>query len=261
MRSLVERQRAFASALLDLRQPLPPGLHCASGAQLDARFSVYRNNVAVALIESLRSTFPVVAQLVGAECFAALALPYAQHSPPESAVLLRYGGSFADYLQANEAATGLSYLADVARIEWHWLEAYYAAEATPSSLEQLQAAAGEALPQSALCLHPSIRWLAVEHSAYSIWRAHREPTHEAVLQVNDAREHVLILRPHADVIDHAAAPEMLVLLQALAVGHSLMGAAEAVLAAMPQADLGALFHHLFESGAVIGTREPCIHAD
>jgi len=260
MKSLAERQREFAGALLDARQPVPEGLACPPGVALAERFAVYRNNVAVALTESLRSTFPVVEQLVGSDCFNALALPYALRCPPQSAVLLRYGEGFADYLQANAAAIGLPYLADVARIEWDWIAAYYAAEAEPLDIGALQQQAGAALPHQALRLHPALRWRSVGHSAYSIWSAHRDGAPERTLQLDGGPEHLLLVRARATVLDQATTAAMIALLEALAAGHSIVAASECALACEAQADLAALFSTLFETGAVIGTQEPPVHA-
>ena len=52
-------------------------------------------------------------------------------------ILADYGSDFAGFLAAEEATHGLPYLADVARIERAWVEAYHAPDAVP--LEQAQA--------------------------------------------------------------------------------------------------------------------------
>lgn len=129
MRTLSENERAFAAAI---RDPLlvPPDFLCAAGDRaLPGRFAVYRNNVAVALIDSLRSRFPVTARLVGDDFFTASARIYASDHPPRDAVLIRWGDTFADFLASFPPAAGLPYLSDIARLETAWNQAYHAADA------------------------------------------------------------------------------------------------------------------------------------
>ncbi len=65
--SLRERQRNFASALLDPNMPVPAGLVGPDREPSEKRFNVYRNNVVVGLVETLRAAFPAVRRIVGDE--------------------------------------------------------------------------------------------------------------------------------------------------------------------------------------------------
>ena len=84
----------------------------------EARFAIHRNTVFVGLIETLRSTFPVIGRLVGEDFFRAAARAFAADHPPKSPVLAEYGEGFAGFLEEFEPARELPYLADVARLEW-----------------------------------------------------------------------------------------------------------------------------------------------
>ena len=77
------------------------------------RFGIYRNNVASALINALRVRYPVTAQLVGKDFFAAMAGAYADKERPSSAVLIDYGNSFPVFIRAFAPAASLLYLGDV----------------------------------------------------------------------------------------------------------------------------------------------------
>ena len=72
MAQLADRQREFGAAILDARRPPPRGLVGPDGAPSARRFAVYRNNVVVGLIETLKDAYPVVHRLVGAEFFRAM---------------------------------------------------------------------------------------------------------------------------------------------------------------------------------------------
>jgi hypothetical protein len=131
MPQLAERQRGFAAALMDPALPLPGGLVDPDGEPSVRRFAVYRNNVVVGLTETLKDAFPAVHRIVGADFFQAIARAYVVVEPPQSPILLDYGAGFPDFIRQFEPAAVLPYLADVARIERAWTEAYHAPEASP----------------------------------------------------------------------------------------------------------------------------------
>ena len=58
-------QSDFRAALLDSDRPVPDGLTDGDGHPTTRRFSVYRNNVTVALIDAMRAGFPVLVKLLG----------------------------------------------------------------------------------------------------------------------------------------------------------------------------------------------------
>ncbi len=59
------RQRAFAEAVLNPAQPVPPGLIGPDGEPDAKRFAVYRNNVVAGLVDALKQAFPAVLRIVG----------------------------------------------------------------------------------------------------------------------------------------------------------------------------------------------------
>ena len=52
-------------------------------------------------------------------------------TPPTSPLLFEYGRDFPDFIARYEHARAMPWLADVARIERAWLDAYHAADAEP----------------------------------------------------------------------------------------------------------------------------------
>src|SRR3546814_5903028 len=77
-------------------------------------------------------------RIVGDEIFRAMARVYVASAPPHSPIMLDYGASFPDFIERFEPATTLPYLADVARIERAWIEAYHAAERSEEHTSELQ---------------------------------------------------------------------------------------------------------------------------
>ena len=97
--SRCELQQDFAAAPARRRGRIAGRrLRASPAACRTRRFGVYRNNVYSSLIDVLQARFPVVSRLVGEEFFRAMARVYVEQEPPRSAVLLRYGASFPDFV-------------------------------------------------------------------------------------------------------------------------------------------------------------------
>ena len=58
-----------------------------------------------------------------------MARAYIAAEKPRYALIIHYGESFPDFIEAFEPARELAYLPDVARLESAWVESYHAAEA------------------------------------------------------------------------------------------------------------------------------------
>jgi hypothetical protein len=189
---------AFAAALSDPRLDPPAGTRGRQGQPDARRFAVYRNNVAVALIGAIEARYPVTRRLVGGEFFRAMARAFVASAKPRSPVILHYGGEFPDFIATFEPARELAYLADVARLESAWVEAYHAAEETILSLEALAAVDPAELTEVKFGFHPATRLLRSGHPAASIWAGHQG---DEVRPPEEWRgEEMLITRPDADVL-------------------------------------------------------------
>jgi Putative DNA-binding domain len=157
MASLQDR---FAAALIDRSLPAPDGISSRQGSPLERRFDVYRNSISASLTEALAVRYPVVNRLAGDAFFRAMSRHYVLSHLPTSPVLIQYGGGYPDFIAEFEPATGVPYLADVARLESAWWEAYHSADARPVSVEALAALPGDALPGLRLELLPSVKAVA-----------------------------------------------------------------------------------------------------
>ncbi len=253
--SPAEGQRRFADAILDPAAAIPAGLACPPGTDRAERFAVYRNNVAVGLIEALRSTYPVVDRLVGREFFTAMARAHAFDRPPDSPVLLAYGANFPAFVAGFGPAAGLPYLADVARLEWAWQEAYHAADADPMPVAALESLPKKRLPGLRLILHPSARLLRFASPALTIWRLHQEAAEPAPIELDGRPEQALILRPGTSVGAIALSPGAFAFLDGLRQNRSVALSVADALAAEPGLDVAELLAHLFEAGAFAGRDE------
>src|SRR5215468_10179213 len=165
--------RAFASALVDPERATPTVVAGPKGKAAVKRYNVYRNNVTVSLIDALAAVYPAVQRITGAEFFRAMARFHIRARPPTSPLLFEYGRDFPDFVEQYEHARTMPWLADVARIERAWLDAYHAADAEPLRAAMLGAVAPERLADVVLTAHPATRIVRSPFSAVTIFAANR----------------------------------------------------------------------------------------
>jgi hypothetical protein len=238
---------AFAAALADPATAPPAQTRGRGGAPDARRFAVYRNNVAVSLIASLGARYPVTRRLVGEEFFRAMARAYVASNKPDTPVLIRYGGGFPVFIAAFEPARELAYLADVARLENAWVEAYHAAEAAPLALAALAGLDGDDLAAAGVVFHPATRLLSSDHPVASIWAAHQGVAEVAPIE-NWRPEEALITRPGGEVLLRVLPAGGYAFASALLKGASVAQAHQA--ACIEAFDAGAHLVGLIEAGAL-----------
>lgn len=193
-------QQAFFEALFDPERPPPAGLATWNGSDPAARFAVYRNNVIVSLIDALADTFPATQELVGETFFRALARLYVREEPPRSRMLAFYGESFPAFIERFPPAASVPYLADVARLEMRWVQAYHAADTAPLPADAIAQALARPDELAGLCIEfrPPVQLLRSRYAVLSLWEAHRGLRNIATVDPY-APECALILRPALDV--------------------------------------------------------------
>lgn len=203
------------------------GLLADPAAQRERRLAVYRNNVRHALSSVLEAAFPVVRQLVGAECFTATALAFVAERPPRCPALYEYGGDFPAFLGSFRPLAEWPWLADVARLEWARNEALFAAERELLTPARLAAVPPAELPHLRLAPQPSARWLESPWPIHAIWGAH-QPAGGPLEAVDLERaETVLVWRQHGAVRQRLLTGGELALLAAFAAQQPLAEAVDA----------------------------------
>lgn len=255
MRSLAELQTAFAEYLGS-----PPGAEPSQslvgdfriqGPAANVRLAVYRNNVYSSLIGALAATYPAVVRLVGDEFFRFAAREFVASHFPTAKTLGGYGDGFADFLRAFAPAASVPYIADVARLEHLYLEAYHAPEAEPISIAQFDSlsSSGDGF---AIALHPSSRFLESPHPVSRIWELNvRDAPIESRVRVDAAAEHLLIIRPLATVEVRRISPAAFAMLSALAGGASYPDALDAGTKREPDANLNIQLRALAAGGTFV----------
>ena len=172
MLSLRELQVAFCRSVTG--PPSTDLLSLIAGDVLDSeeRLSVYRNNILSRLSETLSAAFPVVRRIVGAECFDYAAHAFIEDHLPSEACLAAYGTQFPDFLESLSAVSELSYLPDVARLEWSISQVVRAAPEDWLPITRLGDLSAD--PAAArFRLTPRVQFLASEFRIDQIWMAHQ----------------------------------------------------------------------------------------
>jgi hypothetical protein len=255
MPSLRELQVGFAAALFDADGGRPPFATVPDGSAGE-RMAVYRRALFTNYRNALGASFPVVSKLVGAPFFHAAVDAFVRDHPPTSGDLNVYGDAFAAFLEGYPHATGLPYLADVARLEWAQDEANRAADADDLPervLAALAALAPERLPGARLVLAPSCRLVASRFPILRIWQANQEGyAGEVRVSLDEGGDALLIRRELAGVTIERLASAVYAWLEALASGTPLGAALEAAQATGAPFDLATLLRARLGDGTIAG---------
>jgi len=235
---------ALAPSLLDPVSEVPSIVAGPCGKSAARCYNVYRNNVTVSLIDTLASIYPAVQRLTGADFFRAMARFHIRETP----LLFEYGRDFPAFIEGYEHARSLPWLADVARLERAWLDAYHAADGTPLVPSELATIAPNRLASLVFTMHPATRVVRSPYAAVTIFAANRGTEAASTIDAS-LPEDALITRPDVDVAVQLLPPGGAVFLTCLMSGCMLAEATAAALEDAADFDLATNIAGLFEAGA------------
>jgi hypothetical protein len=239
---------AFAAALVDPECETPAIVAGPAGRGAVKRYNVYRNNVTVSLIDALAAVYPAVQRITGVDFFRAMARFHIRATPPTSPLLFEYGRDFPAFIAQYGYAQSMPWLADTARLERAWLDAYHAEDAARLSAETLAAVAPERLADLVFIAHPATRIVRSPFSVVTIFATNR--SEEKVGRIDaSSPEDALITRPDLDVVVRHLPTGGAAFLLNLMTGQSLGEAAASAQQASPAFDIAANIAGLIEAGA------------
>lgn len=197
----------------------------AEGLGAARRLSVYRDSSRRARERALESIYPVCRQVLGHRCFATLAADYIAECPSNFGDLNLYGGALPRHLETKTRDHAdlwqIPYLADLARLEWHWHAAYYAPDDPLFDLARFSALAADGhAEQARFRLSTALRLLASDYPIGEIWRRHREAGDTSKVAMGEGDRLVIRrvdFRPRIEVTE----PETFDLATALSEGKTL----------------------------------------
>jgi len=246
--SCVSYAAAFAASLLDPCRVTPAVVQGRAGRTTDKRYNVYRNNVTVTLIDALAAVYPAVQRITGVDFFRAMARSHIRAAPPTSPLLFEYGRDFPVFIEQYEYANSMPWLADTARIERAWLDAYHAADAEPLPPAALAAVPQEKLADLVVITHPATRIVRSRFSAVTIVASNRG--NQPVGRIDASTpEDALITRPDLEVLLRRLPPGGATFIESLMSRRSLGEAAASALEISSSFDIAANIAGMIEAGA------------
>jgi len=162
--TLAAQQQAFSDALF------APAADAALQLKHGERFGLYRGNLTSTWSKALAAAYPVIAQLVGAEFFAALAREYGRAHPSDSGDLNRFGAHFEPFLRSFEHVKDLPYLPDMARLEWQLHRIHYARHEPALQAQDINP---QTVEEEGFLWQPTARLFESEWAVVSLWLAHQ----------------------------------------------------------------------------------------
>jgi putative DNA-binding protein len=254
MPSLRELQTRVLDALLAASPENAIPLIAGYGGPAASRLGVYRNNVQSNFADALRSSFPVIWRLVGADYFRQTAREFQRHHPSRSGDLLHVGKRFPEYL-AGLHLDDFSYLVDVARLEWLVQEALLSAEHAPLDLQKLARVAPA--EYDALCfeLHPALRLFESRYPALRIWESNVSSDAEAeTIHLHSGGDRLAVARCRLQLQFHRLSAGEHCFLNSLSRGESFAAAVALGENSDPPFDASAALQRFVAAEAVVDFR-------
>ena len=205
--------------------------------------NVYRNNYRGNLHDTLAAAYPVIRQLVGEDFFRLLAKRFIEQHPSRSGNLHRYGSEMAEFLTHFENTQHLAYLPDMARLEWAYHHAYFAADVAPFDLARLAAIAPDSYASLRWQLHPGCSLLTTTYPVAAIWQAHQDGAGDFNIDLNSGGDSLLVYRNGLSIKVVHVAPASLHWLVRLQQNITMGIATEATLSTHADFDVATALHH------------------
>jgi hypothetical protein len=225
----------------------PEDVVATSGKGVIKRYNVYRNNVTVSLIDALAAIYPAVQRITGVEFFRAMARFHVRETPPASPLLFEYGRDFPAFIESYEYGRDMPWLADTARIERAWLDAYHAADLAVLATEALRSIEPASLASVCFKPHPAARIVRSPYPAVAIFAMNRIDGPASPLCSSEP-EDALVTRPEQDVVVSRLPAGGATFLISLLEGTSLGEAVAAAFQEAPSFDLQANLAGMIAAG-------------
>ena len=171
MSELARVQREFQDYLLRGESAVEAQVVGTARVPVTTRLGIYAGAYRSRLAEALESNYPVLARLLGASDFDALASEYiTAHDSPFFSIRY-YGDALAKFLATREAYAAAPVLAELAQWEWAMTTVFDAADAPALRAEELARIPPERWAQLRLRWHPSVQRLTLWWNVPQLWQA------------------------------------------------------------------------------------------
>ena len=186
MLSLKAAQANFVTTVNEGPDALDQSLFAGPIDRVLLGLKAHANTISHARLVALEETFPLTRRALGEEQFNQLSRAFVETPEARACDANTIGKPFPDFLTSVVAEHAI---AELANIEWAWLESYHAAEAVPLSLTDLAELDEASLLALPVALHPSTRLILTSH-----------PLATPLGEISGLQPYaILTLRPEAEV--------------------------------------------------------------
>lgn len=169
-----DAQAAIATTLLRGPDHLPAGLFAGDAATVLRGLRVHANTISHARLVALEESFPLTRGYLGEAEFNRLSRGFVEEGRAQGRSLADIGAGLPEWLADPLAA-------DLARVEWAWLESYHAADAPALALSDLAGLGEAGLLDLRVKRHPAVRVIALASAAAPLIDAALAPDTTALL--------------------------------------------------------------------------------
>lgn len=201
MNGLAQLQQAWLTHVFDAEQSAVLA-YIARHSRLtaDQQLNIYRGNWQLGVGKNLAMIFPVCQRLVGCDFFDMLTRAYLAAHPTQHYDISYSGAQFAAFLATFPATQSVSYLTDIARLEWAYHCAYEGEEAELLDVEALAQAVTETPEKVTFSQQNNTFWIMSEYPIVAIWQANQpEVVDVPEIDLNTGPNYMLVWRPQDQV--------------------------------------------------------------
>ena len=175
--------------------------------------SIYRSSILGGMTSALAQIYPVCNKLVGGNYFDRMVAGYLQQYPSGSPDLGNYGEHLSEYITNFPAAQALTYLADVALLEWRWHQALNGEKNVAPETQAISELAGidiENQTNIKFCLISNLQLLTSPYPVDKIWMTNQADFQgDSAVNLNDGSVQLAIwldnnLTMHMDPLSNPA---------------------------------------------------------
>ncbi|MEA2748975.1 MAG: hypothetical protein QOI41_3118 [Myxococcales bacterium] len=232
-RAIAELVTGAAAVASDLRSAAVAEELAAGNDRLSPaeQLDVYREQYLLRHLDVLREDFLTLEHALGDTRFETLAKAYLKALPSRSFSLRDLGVDLPRFVAETAPWSEDPLLADLARLEWAFVDAFDAPDAPPLDLATVTAVPEDAWPSARLVLQPSVQRLALRYPAHEARLAARSGERsaaEAMKRPPPTPTYVVLFRGAERLQCLAIDPDAYALLDELARGTALGDACERV---------------------------------
>lgn len=174
MQSLKELQASFKRHLFTGDGGIVEHIVSMDNANNEQRMNTYTNAYYGRLVETLAGDYPAVQAMLGDEAFTVLCHDYIQAHPSTHYSLRWFGRHLPVFLTGAAGSRELPFLAELASLEWTFINAFDAADAEVLDESAVTTIAPEAWPDIRIGFHASVHLLDYHWNILDLWRAVRD---------------------------------------------------------------------------------------